>query len=391
MSGLITAAIALIGVYIAFSLLTSWLNEQFATFIGLRSKTLVAGMRTMIGDAATTEVFGHPLIASLCEPQTEGPRQKLAAIFEPLVSKFTEKVVGVHYASGTSPSASASSGSAATNRLPTYISSTAFATVVTDIVRGHGTATTDSSSAAKLGAGWSDLVAGIDAVGANPELAPLHEAIAPIWREAQGDYDTFVRAVATWYDIHNDRVRGWYKRSAQLILLWIAVLTVVALNIDTLQIWSGFQTNVTAANAVAGIAQAYANSNAANLTGGVSANPTKPQVPSQPCVMQGAGAQSTCTCPPGFIANAAGNGCVPDLTTFTQLPLGWGSAYRGPFAPSAKPAEFWKNFFAKLLGWAVTVAALMLGAPFWFDLLGSIVNVRSAGPPPPTVVPKSSS
>jgi hypothetical protein len=36
----------------------------------------------------------------------------------------------------------------------------------------------------------------------------------------------------------------------------------------------------------------------------------------------------------------------------------------------------------KVLGLLATVAAVSLGAPFWFDLLKSLVNVRMAGEKP---------
>jgi hypothetical protein len=36
---------------------------------------------------------------------------------------------------------------------------------------------------------------------------------------------------------------------------------------------------------------------------------------------------------------------------------------------------FWRH----LLGWIVTILAISIGAPFWFDLLNRFVNLRSAG------------
>ncbi len=32
-----------------------------------------------------------------------------------------------------------------------------------------------------------------------------------------------------------------------------------------------------------------------------------------------------------------------------------------------------------LLGWLITAAAVSLGAPFWFDLLGKVANLRGDG------------
>ncbi|ABW28140.1 hypothetical protein [Acaryochloris marina] len=40
------------------------------------------------------------------------------------------------------------------------------------------------------------------------------------------------------------------------------------------------------------------------------------------------------------------------------------------------------GLFKATLGWLVTAIAIAMGAPFWFDLLGRILNVRNAGAPP---------
>jgi hypothetical protein len=61
-----------------------------------------------------------------------------------------------------------------------------------------------------------------------------------------------------------------------------------------------------------------------------------------------------------------------------NLPLGWSSA-----DPLRDPASGLAGWLLKLLGLAVTVLALSLGAPFWFDLLSRVARLRSTGPPPP--------
>jgi len=42
----------------------------------------------------------------------------------------------------------------------------------------------------------------------------------------------------------------------------------------------------------------------------------------------------------------------------------------------------WYDVLTKLLGWIVTALAVSLGAPFWFDLLRKLVNIRNAGQKP---------
>jgi hypothetical protein len=36
----------------------------------------------------------------------------------------------------------------------------------------------------------------------------------------------------------------------------------------------------------------------------------------------------------------------------------------------------------RFLGWLLTVAAISVGAPFWFDTLNRFVNIRGTGKPP---------
>ena len=42
------------------------------------------------------------------------------------------------------------------------------------------------------------------------------------------------------------------------------------------------------------------------------------------------------------------------------------------------------RWFTKLLGILVTTVAVSLGAPFWFDLLNKLVNLRMSGDKPTT-------
>ena len=75
-----------------------------------------------------------------------------------------------------------------------------------------------------------------------------------------------------------------------------------------------------------------------------------------------------------------------------MLPIGWTSA---PPAASANNSDFrqwpgwpwgskgplqwlgdWNNIIAHhLVGWLITVIAVSLGAPFWFDLLSKIISI----------------
>lgn len=47
---------------------------------------------------------------------------------------------------------------------------------------------------------------------------------------------------------------------------------------------------------------------------------------------------------------------------------------------ASKPIDLLKL----LIGWIVSGLAISMGAPFWFDLLGKIMNVRNSGSKPPS-------
>ena len=51
-----------------------------------------------------------------------------------------------------------------------------------------------------------------------------------------------------------------------------------------------------------------------------------------------------------------------------NIPLGWGS-------PVPKKEE-WVN---KIIGLLLTIFAISIGAPFWFDILNRITKIRSTG------------
>jgi hypothetical protein len=63
-----------------------------------------------------------------------------------------------------------------------------------------------------------------------------------------------------------------------------------------------------------------------------------------------------------------------------QLPIGWS---RGADERRGLPNSL-GDAFMKLIGLSLTAFAVSLGAPFWFDLLNKLVNVRAAGKPPET-------
>jgi hypothetical protein len=69
-----------------------------------------------------------------------------------------------------------------------------------------------------------------------------------------------------------------------------------------------------------------------------------------------------------------------------NIPLGWRLKAGDP-RDLPHSAGLWA---AKVIGILLTMLATLLGAPFWFDLLGKIVKLRGSGAPPPESAPAHS-
>ena len=57
-----------------------------------------------------------------------------------------------------------------------------------------------------------------------------------------------------------------------------------------------------------------------------------------------------------------------NMDRLEAFPIGWRELPTGPL-----------EILKTLLGWLITAAAVSLGAPFWFDLLGKVANLRGSG------------
>ncbi len=60
---------------------------------------------------------------------------------------------------------------------------------------------------------------------------------------------------------------------------------------------------------------------------------------------------------------------------------GWRTSGTQPDAARGRSGLF-EVIQSHWLGWLITAAAVSLGAPFWFDLLNKLVNLRAAGKKP---------
>ena len=150
------------------------------------------------------------------------------------------------------------------------------------------------------------------------------------------------KAIANWFDRGMERSSGWYKRRTQQVIILVALGVTLALNVDSFRIAKALMQNATLRES---IVASYSNT-------------AKIPVP---------GTEGT------PIARALQ--IERDLAEL-PLPIGWA------VWPSEKGYTTVTAIGASVPGWLVTAMAASLGAPFWFDLLNKLVNLRMAGKMP---------
>jgi hypothetical protein len=176
-----------------------------------------------------------------------------------------------------------------------------------------------------------------EAIKAVPS-AQARKALTTLWIDANGDVVAFRRSVESWFDDAMERVSGWYRRRVHLVMWVLALAVAVVLNVDTIRIADHLWKDKTVRAAVVARTE----------------NPPATETP-----------QVT------DIAKSV------DTLDELKLPIGW--------SVETRPEGGWDWFLTaltKAIGLVLTAAALTLGAPFWFDLLGKVARVRSAGSRP---------
>ena len=364
-SKLLGIVIGLVFVYLILSLFVTTLNEIVSTITSLRGKFLAKAVSQMLGDKKGGGVklnqafYKHPLIASFSGKK--------------LLSKG--------------------------KRAPSYLSASSFSKVVMDLLRSE-----DFDPAKIGGAGKAHAVKITQALDSLPE-GNSKNMLLSLWADANGNIDKFKEDIEGWFDKTMERSTGWYKRRLKLITFMLAFGISVGFNADTFHIAKHLASDSEARDQVSALA--------ANMMDDLA-----PMVDAQrQHTVQPVAHTPVDTAAPNDTAN--GTPVSSELDTVRQDSLlnqlqvynqnldslkntlveaesltgiGWseyGSRCNCDDEEMAATAtenerksgtwDYIKCFLIRLLGWLVTALALGLGAPFWFDILKKVVNLRGSG------------
>ena len=184
----------------------------------------------------------------------------------------------------------------------------------------------------------------------------------------------------TWFNESMDRLSGWYKRKAQLLAFLIGLILAAALNVDSLALIDHLWKEPAVREALA-----------ANATEFTKANSDLPTVPVGGDKITGAVAYFDAqfeglNLPLGWSYEPV---TLEPNQTCRLIPLGqnvvWGIKDKNADDVCQKIANApvdSAQWFLKFLGIIFSAAAAAQGAPFWFDILKKVVNIRGSGANP---------
>lgn len=198
---ILDTAIGLAFIFVALSLVCSFIQELIATAFSWRSDFLERGLRSM-------------LQRTPAEEETNGGDAAGRALADKVMDSafIREKLSAKARRRG--------------RRVPSYLSSRTFTLAMLDTIAPPATGGTGLLEKSKEG--LKEML---------PDAEhPVRRQIELLLEDAGQDLDRFRRSLEGWYDDTMDRVSGWYKRRSQVVLLVIGIGVAGLANADTVEV-----------------------------------------------------------------------------------------------------------------------------------------------------------
>jgi len=234
---------------------------------------------------------------------------------------------------------------------------------------------------------------------AKKALSTLLTGVEEYVKEGEQALATGRKNVETWFTDSMDRLSGWYKRRAQLVAFLLGLVLALILNVDTINVTISLWREPTLRQAIVAQADTYVQQY------------RETPAPTEMSVPEAANETPTTGVPTQMVVDPAK--AIADLKedlTALNIPFGWTLT---PFDTGGKQCTLiptndtqvfgfsgknelgepvckyisnfpkdWSSGLSKFFGLLMTGAAAAQGAPFWFDILKKLINVRSTGPNP---------
>jgi hypothetical protein len=383
MQQVLGVAIGVVLVCLLLSIFASHIQEIGVTFTARRAATLEQALRAMLGDNALCQKFyEHPLIQNISFPASRflWIRSKASVTARPtyVASKLFSRVLAAVIADVHMPTGNAGAAAPASALQPAPALQTAQGATIREV--DVTASATDAGKAGGTGQQMQTVVASAKVqpaaapnfaklIDALPAGTPLKQRLETIVLGIEHDANTCNLAIEEWYDGTMERVNGLYKRDTQWILMGLGMLLAILCNANLFSVTAMLWKSQAARDQVAAVSQLYV------------------------CP-----AGSTCSVNDMDHYRQARDSVANDLDTvpigwkLSNTKLYWAKVFHGDKTMVAAGEHLrWiaGDWSYKFFGWLLTAIAVSLGAPFWFDMLNKIVNMRMAGVKPATAGSKS--
>lgn len=321
---IIDVAIGLFLLYLVLSIMASALNEFISNLLQKRARDLEKFIRRLFEDPQYAQNFYN---TSTLWAQLEPVKTNL---FTALWSRWrlpnkptvrtSEPVDGSPALVENAPVAQVDA-----KRLPPYIKAEDFTRAIFEMVfPEHEKA---------IGENWKQWVSQL------PETSPIRKLLYQMFSRADNDLNRVRTELEYWFNSSMERLTGWYKRFVQFALLLIGLTLALVFNIDTIAVTNSLLQNPALRGALVEQANAV-----------LGQQPSKEQ------------AQEVF-------------GILQTQMVNIGLPIGWPD-------PTFSTDFAW--YLKKTIGLLITAFAVSQGAPFWFDMLNRVTNLRGTEKRPPT-------
>jgi hypothetical protein len=318
--------ISVVVIYLIFAVIVYIIVEWISGLLQLRGKMLRSAVLNLFRDARIGQmIYNHPSVNSLKPPN---------------------------------------------DRLTSYIPAANIASALIDTIG----CPVSANSIGRMKNAFENYIEGVNQL----EEGPHKTLLATLGQHAK-DVKSLSTSIEKWFNDSMDRVSGWYKRKMRIVILSVSAAVTIAFNVDTVHIILAVKADP--------VLRQHLNDLGDKLLADSVINRTVLQQGSDLEYYEDYVNDSSINASDSLLFETEDQRVPADTTLNHQhekleqflymkklvrdsdLPIGWEIKKDNPL-----PYTF--------LGWVITTFALSAGAPFWFDILKKLVNIRAAGPKP---------
>jgi hypothetical protein len=171
--------------------------------------------------------------------------------------------------------------------------------------------------------------------------------------------EAFQAALDQWFNESMERTSDWYKRRVQLWTFFSAILFCTILNVDTLKmaqyLWQNPEARAAYVKAAGTIIRQTSRDS-------LVLDSLKKQLSNGDSLQISKAKQQI---------DSLTNRLRTQIAQGTTIPMGWETEE----IPTSGPLWYWLR---KLAGLIISIGAVSAGAPFWFDMLRNVMNIRNS-------------